>query len=127
MSSSSRPRRVGELIQRELAGMLQREIKDPRLAMVSIIGVDVTRDMSLARVYYTLIGSDHNTPEVEQGLAKAGGFLRYELGKRVQLRIVPKLEFRYDESVIKGAELSRLIEQAVAEDEKRHVHDDDDS
>jgi ribosome-binding factor A len=104
--------------------MLQREIKDPRLGMVSIIGVDVTRDMSLAKVFYTLIGSDHNTPEVQEGLKKASGFLRYELGKRVQLRIVPKLDFRYDESVIKGAELSRLIEVAVAEDQQRHVDDE---
>ncbi len=124
MPESSRPRRVGELVQRELAGMLQREVKDPRLAMVSITAVDVTRDMSLARVYYTLIGSDHNTPEVKDGLKKASGFLRHELAKRVQLRIVPRLEFRYDESVLKGAELSRLIDNAVAEDQKRHIDDD---
>lgn len=126
MPDSSRPRRVGELIQRELAGMLQRDVKDPRLSLVSITAVDVTRDMSLARVFYTLIGSEHNTKDVQEGLKKASGFLRYELGKRVQLRNVPKLEFRYDESVIRGAKLSRLIENAVAEDEKRHVHDNDD-
>lgn len=128
----SRSRRVGELIQRELATMLARDVKDPRLAFVSITTVDVTRDLGLARVFYTVINAEiaddanrkqrEDKEKVQQGLDKACGFLRYELGHRIKLRVVPKLEFRYDESVIRGAQLTRLIDNAVADDEHR-AHD----
>ncbi len=129
----SRSRRVGELVQRELATMLTRDVKDPRLAFVSITSVDVTRDLSLAKVFYTVINADleDNNPDksaqkqcqdkvkVQEGLNKASGFLRYELGQRIKLRIVPRLEFRYDESVLHGAQLTQLIDNAVADDEQR--------
>ncbi len=75
--SQNRSRRVGELIQRELATMLMREVKDPRLSMVSITAVDVTRDLGLARVYYTVINSDQDVSlldDVRQGLDRASGF-----------------------------------------------------
>ena len=122
----SRSRRVGELIQRELATMLTREVKDPRLALVSITAVDVTRDLGLAKVFYTVINSDHDTTDVKEGLQKASGFLRYELGQRIKLRIVPRLEFRYDESVIHGAQLTQLIDSAIDDDQQRHVSDPQD-
>ena len=131
----SRSRRVGELIQRELATMLTRDVKDPRLAFVSITAVDVTRDLSLAKVFYTVINADidsdnHNKnhgskkqsedkEKVREGLNKASGFLRYELGQRIKLRIVPRLEFKYDESVLHGAQLTQLIDSAIADDEDR--------
>ena len=126
----SRSRRVGELIQRELATMLTREVKDPRLALVSITAVDVTRDMGLAKVFYTVIDSDHieseNTDKekiqsVQDGLLKASGFLRHELSQRIKLRIVPKLTFRYDDSVIHGAQLTRLIDDVIEDDKKRQA------
>jgi ribosome-binding factor A len=134
----SRSRRVGELIQRELATMLTREVKDPRLAFVSITTVDVTRDLGLARVFYTVINADVNNQnghkkqsedkeKVREGLEKASGFLRYELGHRIKLRIVPRLEFKYDESVLRGAQLTQLIDSAVADDVDRSSdHSDDD-
>ena len=127
----SRSRRVGELIQRELATMLTRDVKDPRLAFVSITAVDVTRDLSLAKVFYTVINADINNKnhgskkqsedkeKVREGLNKASGFLRYELGQRIKLRIVPRLEFKYDESVLHGAQLTQLIDSAIADDEDR--------
>ena len=122
----SRSRRVGELIQRELATMLARDVKDPRLAFVSITAVDVTRDLSLAKVFYTVINasvhSDNQSEDIEkvqQGLTKASGFLRYELGQQIKLRIVPRLEFRYDESVLRGAQLTQLIDSAIADDKDR--------
>ncbi len=127
----SRSRRVGELIQRELATMLTRDVKDPRLAFVSITAVDVTRDLGLAKVFYTVINAEldhgHNQKQkqredklkVQEGLNKATGFLRYELGQRIKLRVVPRLEFRYDESVIRGAQLTQLIDNAIADDEQR--------
>ena len=127
----SRSRRVGELIQRELATMLTRDVKDPRLAFVSITAVDVTRDLGLAKVFYTVINANiiddnkkqsEDKEKVKEALEKASGFLRYELGQRIKLRIVPRLEFRYDESVLRGAQLSQLIDSAVADDEVR-THD----
>lgn len=126
----SRSRRVGELLQRELATMLTREVKDPRLALVSITAVDVTRDMGLAKVFYTVIDSDNIDSEsthqekiqsVQDGLLKASGFLRHELSQRIKLRIVPKLTFRYDDSVIHGAQLTRLIDDVIEDDKKRHA------
>ncbi len=124
----SRSRRVGELIQRELATLLSREVKDPRLALISITAVDVTRDLSLAKVFYTIMditdGTDENKQaKVKEGLIKASGFLRYELGHRIQLRIVPKLEFFYDQSVVHGSELSSLIDHVIEDDKKRHNSD----
>jgi len=124
----SRSRRVGELIQRELATLLSREVKDPRLALISITAVDVTRDLSLAKVFYTIMditdGTDQNKQaKVKEGLIKASGFLRYELGHRIQLRIVPKLEFFYDQSVVHGSELSSLIDHVIEDDKKRHNSD----
>ncbi len=129
-ANQNRSRRVGELIQRELATMLMREIKDPRLSMVSITAVDVTRDLGLARVYYTVINSaSDNTllDNVKQGLDKASGFLRHELGQHIQLRIVPKLEFRYDTSVEHGARLTQLIDSVIEEDKKHHSDPEQDS
>jgi len=122
----SRSRRVGELIQRELATMLARDVKDPRLVFVSITAVDVTRDLGLAKVFYTVINANDDTinqskEKVHEGLTKAAGFLRYELGQRIKLRVVPRLEFRYDESVLRGAQLTQLIDSAVADDKDRAV------
>ncbi|MBE9527359.1 MAG: 30S ribosome-binding factor RbfA [Proteobacteria bacterium] len=124
----SRSRRVGELIQRELATLLSREVKDPRLALISITAVDVTRDLSLAKVFYTIMDIADETDQnkqakVKEGLIKASGFLRYELGHRIQLRIVPKLEFFYDQSVVHGSELSSLIDHVIEDDKKRHNSD----
>ena len=132
----SRSRRVGELIQRELATLLTREVKDPRLALISITAVDVSRDLSFAKVFYTVMDinlqRDENATQdkienkieqVKEGLKKATGFLRYELGHRIQLRIVPKLEFFYDKSVSHGSELSQLIDSVIKEDKDRHSSD----
>jgi len=125
----NRSRRVGELIQRELATLLSREVKDPRLSLVSVTAVDVSRDLSLAKVFYTVMNIEQKTVQdkllqVKQGLEKASGFLRYELGHRIQLRIVPRLEFYYDDSIIHGSELSQLIDAAIDDDKKRHHNDD---
>lgn len=134
-SDNNRSRRVGELIQRELASLLAKEVKDPRLSLVSITAVDVTRDMGLARVYYTVIDtqashldnqkSSELKERVQQGLSKASGFLRYELGQRIQLRTVPRLDFRYDESILHGAHMTQLIEDVIESDKKRQNSESD--
>lgn len=116
----SRTRRVGEQIQRELAILLQREVRDPRLSQVTISAVEVTRDLSLATVYFTVLGEKENLPPIQQALEKASGFLRHALGERVVMRSLPHLKFVYDDSISRGATLSSLIDEAVAADRKKH-------
>ncbi|KJJ97169.1 30S ribosome-binding factor RbfA [Pseudomonas sp. BGr12] len=117
----SRTQRIGDQMQRELALLIQREIKDPRLGLVTITGVDVARDLSHAKVYVTVMGQDDNAEVVKQNtsiLNDAAGFLRMQLGKAMKLRTVPQLHFSYDASIRRGAELSALIERAVAADRR---------
>jgi ribosome-binding factor A len=118
----SRTQRIGDQMQRELAQLIQREIKDPRLGLVTITAVDVSRDLSHAKVYVTVMGQEETPDNINQTLRvlkDASGFLRMMLGKAMQLRTVPQLNFSYDASVRRGAELSALIERAVAEDNSR--------
>jgi len=112
----SRSRRVGEQIQRELAMLIQREIKDPRLGMITVSGVDLSRDLSAAKVYVTVLDESQDIEQMLEVLTHASGFLRHELGKRVLMRIVPSLQFIYDASVSRGNDLSDLINKAVASD-----------
>ena len=117
----SRTQRIGDQMQRELALLIQREIKDPRLGLVTITGVEVSRDLSHAKVFITVMGKDDDQDAVRDNLRilnDAGGFLRMQLGKAMQLRTVPQLHFNYDASVRRGVELTSLIERAVAEDRK---------
>ena len=114
----SRTQRVGEQIQRELASILQLDMKDPRLGMVTVSAVEVSRDMSLATVHVTFLGLDE-ADEIKQAirlLADAAGFLRTELSHRMRLRFTPQLRVRYDESLVRGRRLSSLIDQACARD-----------
>ncbi len=120
----SRTRRVAEQMQRELALLLQREVRDPRLAGVTISAVDLTRDLSLAKVYFTLLTEDITKEEAQQALAKASGFLRHALGEKMLMRTLPQLRFIYDDTLVRGTELTNLIDQAVAEDRKKHRETD---
>jgi len=129
----SRTRRIGEMIQREIAVLLQREVKDPRLQKVSITAVEVSKDLSVAKVFFTVVdaakGEELNEviKEAEKGLLKAASFLRFQLGRRIIIRNVPRLDFRYDDSVIRGSEMSQLIDEVIANDNRRMNHDDEDS
>jgi len=109
----SRTVRVADQIQRELALLIQNEIMDPRVGMVTLTGVEVTRDYAYAKVFYTTLGGDGNIQLVEEGLKHAAGFLRSQLAGKIRLRVVPQLQFVYDESVERGMKLSRLIDEAV--------------
>ena len=113
----SRTRRVGEQMQRELAQLIQREIKDPRVGMVTVSGVNVSRDLSAAKVYVSVL-DDKTIEEVMAVLQKAAGFLRHELAKSMSLRTVPSLKFCYDDSIERGNRLSRLIDDAVSSENK---------
>jgi len=122
----SRARRVGEQLQREIAEMLNNESKDPRFKLLTISGVDVARDLANAKVFYTLLDDSLDVDNVQEALTKASGFMRKQIAKRMQLRIVPNLRFVYDKSIAYGASLSSLIEKAVESDKEKHVDDDSD-
>ncbi|MEW5771706.1 MAG: 30S ribosome-binding factor RbfA [Pseudomonadota bacterium] len=118
----NRSRRLAEQIRQELATILMREMKDPRVMGVSFTAVEVTSDLEHAKVWFTTFTGDRAA--ALQGLARAAGFLRSELAQRLKVRTVPKLAFLYDESVERGAHLSKLIDDAVAEDRKHHPDDE---
>ena len=111
--SSGRPQKLGDLIQRELSELLQRELRDPRVGMITITSVDVSPDLSHAKVFFTTL-SKENLEDAKQGLRRAAGFLRTQLARRIKLYTTPELRFEYDESVERGDRLSRLIDSVKA-------------
>ncbi len=114
----SRTQRVADHLQRELAGLIQHAVRDPRLGMVSITGVDVSRDLGHAKVYYTLMEADSGA-EAEQAtevLNNAAGFLRSELSRDSSMRSVPRLRFYFDNSVGRGRYMEDLISRASEAD-----------
>jgi ribosome-binding factor A len=104
-----RPQRLGDQIQRELSGLLQRELRDPRVAMITVTAVDVSPDFSHAKVLFTLFEKDR-LKDTLAGLKRSSGFLRSQLAKRLTIYTIPDLRFEYDESVERGDRLSRLID-----------------
>jgi ribosome-binding factor A len=109
--------RVGDQIQRDLATLIQREIKDPRIGMVTINHVKVAKDLGYADVYITVLplGEQDEAEATKQSLEvlkQAAGFLRAELAKGISLRVMPALRFHYDESIHRGRHLTSLIEKA---------------
>ncbi len=110
--------RIAEQIQREVAQLLRLDVKDPRVRMITLTGVEVTRDYSHAKVFYTAL--DGESAAVQQGLEHASGYLRSQLAHSMKLRIMPQLHFVYDPSIERGAHLSQLIDQAVASDKTLH-------
>lgn len=106
--------RIAEQIQRELAGLIRLELKDPRVGMVTLTDVEVTADYAHAKVFFTTLGTREQIEAASAGLNHAAGFLRHELGQRIKLRSIPQLHFIYDESVERGVRLSQLIDEAVA-------------
>ncbi len=120
---ASRPRRVAEQIQRELAELIQLEVKDPRVGMVTLTGVEVSADYAHAKVFFSLLGDQARVNEALKGLNSAAGFLRSQVAHRMKLRVMPMLHFIHDISLEQGARLDKLIADAVADD-ARHPSDD---
>jgi ribosome-binding factor A len=110
----ARSLRVADQIQRELAEIIRTELKDPRVAMITLTGVEVTPDYAHAKVFFTLMGDEAQRAATDIGLKQAGGFLRSALARRIKLHSIPQLHFVYDASVERGFELSRLIDEAMA-------------
>ncbi|HZV62057.1 MAG TPA: 30S ribosome-binding factor RbfA [Methylophilaceae bacterium] len=116
----SRSDRISEQIRRELADLLQFEVKDPRVSMVTITEVEVSGDIAHAKIYFSAPVQDNPQAlaELQKGLDKSAGFLRSQLGKRMMVRTVPQLHFIYDTSIDHGMKISRLIDEALAQQDK---------
>ena len=123
----SRTERVADYLQRELAGLIQHEVRDPRVGMVSITGVNVSRDLGHARVYYTSLESDSSeeAAETTEALNRAAGFMRSALSRDSSMRSVPQLRFYFDSSVGRGRDMEDLIQRAASADRELGLRDDD--
>jgi len=112
----SRNQRLGTQVLRTLSELLRFETKDPRLDGVSLTSVDLTRDLSVARVHYSLLDPNADPAPVQEGLEKATGFLRRKLGHAIKVRHIPELRFEHDDSAAEGQRISDLIEGALKSD-----------
>lgn len=110
---TARHARIADQIQRELAELVRLEVRDPRVGLVTLTGVELSRDQSHAKIFFTLLGAPSDIENAREGLQRAAGFLRSSLAHRLSTRTVPELTFVYDESVERGVRLSRLIDEAV--------------
>ena len=114
--TSRRQRQVAELIHRELSQILLFEAKDPRVTDITITDVEVTADLQLARVYFTVIGGEEQAQEALDGLLHAKGYLRSQLAGRLELRLTPDLNFEVDRSAAYAQRIEALLEQIAQND-----------
>ena len=121
----SRTRRIGQQLQQELAMVLQRDMKDPRIGMVTVNEVDVSRDLSFAKVFVTFFDED---PEQIQSkldaLTKAAGYIRSLVAGRMKLRVMPELKFEYDSSLVEGMRMSTLVTEVITKDKQKAQESD---
>lgn len=112
MTVHSRPERVGQEIQVAIASIIARgELRDPRIGFITITGVKVSPDLRVAKVFYSMMGTDEQKAETERGLEAAKGFLRREVNARVKLRVSPEIYFVFDESIQEGDKIDRLLRE----------------
>jgi len=115
--STRRMARVNDLIRKEISELILREVRDPRLSgLLSVTRVETSPDLRYAKVFVSLMGSDEEKRQAEDGLAAASGFLRRGLGERVILRYIPQLTFRLDDSIEEGSRMLELIKQVAPTD-----------
>lgn len=112
--TAPRRARIADQVQRELAELIRTELRDPRVGMVTLTGVEVSGDQSHAKIFFTVLGAESVAKEALEGLQRAAGFLRTGISRRLSTRSVPELHFEHDESVERGMRLSKLIDEAVA-------------
>jgi ribosome-binding factor A len=117
-SKSQRLARIEGEMQRVLSTLVSREVRDPRVGNITLTSVTVAPDMSSARVFFVPFGDKHTPEEVGEGLNRAAGFLRGEVGRALALRHAPRLEFVYDQQIENADRLTRLIDGAVKSDRK---------
>lgn len=106
--------RISEEIKREVSAIIQKELKDPRLPeMISVLSAEVTKDLRYAKVYVSVLGSEEDKKNAVLGLKSAAGFIRREIGRRLQLRYTPELLFELDNSIERGVYITKLIDETV--------------
>lgn len=119
-----RTERVSNLIRQEISELLREQVNDPRLiSLISVTKVSTSRDLRHAKVFVSTLGNEANKSELLQGFTAASGFLRRELARHLRLKHIPELSFHFDDSIERGAEVLRLIEQVTSnntEDEDEH-------
>ena len=120
----SRLGRIGDQIQKDLAELIRTDVKDPRVGMITLTGVEISSDHHHAKVFFTTLGGPEAVAKATDGLQHASGFLRSQLARGLQLRIVPELHFIYDESVERGIRLSSLIDDAIASQPEDRADDE---
>jgi ribosome-binding factor A len=114
---SRRSERTSKLIQREISGLLEREVNDPRLSrLISVTEVTLSPDLKHAKVFVSTLGSEINKEDMLEGFNNASGFLRRELAAHLKLRYTPQLSFHYDDSIERGARLLKLIGELTTPD-----------
>ncbi|MFO7768972.1 MAG: 30S ribosome-binding factor RbfA [bacterium] len=125
MRSFDRTDRVNDQIQKILGGIIERELRDPRIGFVTITDVEASKDYSVADIYFT-VGEDQDPKESLDGLQAAAGYLRKRLGEEISIRQTPELRFEYDESVDRGFRMERLLKEIAEErDEDPSTEDRD--
>ncbi len=115
--SNVRANRVGEQMKKELGDIISRKIKDPRVGFVTVTAVEVTNDLQQATIFITVLGDEEKKEATLNGLAKATGFIRSEIGKRIRLRKTPEIYFEFDESINYGNKIERLLADLNQADE----------
>jgi ribosome-binding factor A len=116
--SVKRAHRVADLIMAEISDILLKQVRDPRVKLVTITRVKLTDDLRLAKIFFVEMGKEACDPQAKIGLERARGFMKRELGKRLQLRYVPDIMFMVDESFEYGSRIDRLLAEIRQEDEK---------
>lgn len=115
MPTNRRQDQLGQVITRELSDLMRMRMKDPRIGFASITAVEVTKDLSYAKVFVSVMGTPEEQRETMRGLRHAAGFLRHELAQRLTIRHVPELTFQLDESIARGARVIELLNQVSGE------------
>jgi ribosome-binding factor A len=127
MAQGYRPNRVGDQIREELSAMFARgEVHDPKIGFITLTRVQVSPDLQVARVFYTSLGDPAARKDTQKALDRATPFLRRQIGSRVQLRRVPELEFRFDESIAHQNRIEEILQELHQEEASRKPADDDD-
>lgn len=119
----NRTDRIADVIQKEIATIILQEMKDPRVGLLTILSVKVSKDLNYAKIYVSVMQEEH-AKETLDALNKASGFLRAQLAKRIQIRVMPNLTFLYDDTTIKANRLSKLIDEARAKDKQSQDEDE---
>jgi ribosome-binding factor A len=123
MSGFARSQRVGGLIQELLSELLRKDISDPRLHLTTITHVQVTKDLRIARVYFATAGGARTSAAAAQGFQSAAGFIKRQLGRQLELRYMPEIEFFYDKSFDYGAHIDKLLKSVKTENGTGHTED----